>query len=235
MIKFNLKKTFANACNGKIKDVVMLASPFVLMDLIIRVLSVGVSYRMPITIFPSILFSVGFIGFIAAASMTLGKFAGRIFYGISFAVFFIMFFVHSVYYPYTGFFFSFRLLESASEGSAYIGSTLLNTSIFVYLYSLAVLATGIFVIVRFPCVNNSRPKALINVILVFSILIFITPFFLGTKNKSLKWDTWRNPRNVYESFSDSNKCIKIFTMIMVLDMGKLVDYHIVNSFHRIFH
>jgi phosphoglycerol transferase MdoB-like AlkP superfamily enzyme len=44
---------------------------------------------------------------------------------------------------------------------------------------------------------------------IFSVIYATVPGLLGQGNKSLKWDTWRNPRNVYDSFSDQNKNMKI--------------------------
>ena len=45
--------------------------------------------------------------------------------------------------------------------------------------------------------------------IVFIILHTLTPFLLGKKNDELTWSTWKNPRNIYISFNDNNKSMRI--------------------------
>ena len=47
---------------------------------------------------------------------------------------------------------------------------------------------------------------------LFLATLITTPDLLGEANSSLRWDNWRNPRNVYQNFNDSNKCMKICGM-----------------------
>ena len=209
MAGFRMKSLFYQLYKRGIINLILLALPFMLMDFIIRVLSLGVKYNMPGILIPNILFTFIWVCIIVSFSLMCGHTVGRIIYGTIFLLFFISFFAQLVYYPYTGFFFSFNLTRAASEGSAYILSTLAHTSLFVYISSAAVLALGIVVTVKFPNYKRAGFKAFIIILVVFTVFHFIIPIFFGEMNKSLEWDTWRNPRNVYDSFSDSNKCIKI--------------------------
>ena len=47
------------------------------------------------------------------------------------------------------------------------------------------------------------------IIILFIIVHTITPHTLGKANEELTWSSWRNPRNIYISFNDSNKSLKI--------------------------
>lgn len=112
-----------------------------------------------------------------------------------------------MYFPYTGFFFSFNLLELAGEGSAYIKSTLMSTSFFAYVFAFVVLAIGICIIVKFPKREKTHPFLLGAIVVLFIVLHSIVPFAYGDMVVDLA--TWYNPRNVYESFNDSNKSLKV--------------------------
>ena len=46
-------------------------------------------------------------------------------------------------------------------------------------------------------------------IIIFIIVHTITPYTLGKANQELTWSSWRNPRNIYNSFNDNNKSMKI--------------------------
>ena len=183
--------------------------PFLFIDIFIRLLSKNVSYNMGVITFPSILFSVLWISLILALSLCFEKKIGRIIYGAVFAVFFVLFLTQTLYFSRTDFFFSFHLVESAEEGKGYILDTLLNAGFVTYFKSAVVLASGILAIIRFPKHKKTRWKTLLVIFALFVAIHFAIPHFLGKPNENLEWDTWRNPRNVYESFGDSNKNIKI--------------------------
>ncbi len=187
----------------------LLVLPLLLMDVYIRVLSTEINYSRAEMYFPSIMFSVVWICAIVLVCFFLGHKIGRILYLTVFLLFFAVFVTNTVYFKYTGFFFNFNLLESAGEGSAYILDTVKNAGVVTYIICFAVLISGIFAFIRFPKNKKLRIKPLIVTIVSFIVVISLIPFAFGKKNTALEWDTWRNPGNVYENFSDSNKCIKI--------------------------
>ena len=188
---------------------VIVALPFLLMDVFIRILTDSVNYYHRRMILPSILFSVIWIGLIVAVTVSLRRRLGQIVYSIIFALFFILFLTNAVYYPYTGFFFSARLLAMAGEGSAYIWSTIINTNPLIYLYCLFVLAAAILAVIIFPKKEQWDPRPILLAVVIFLLSHSITPLLYGKAYDTLKWDAWRNPRNIYNSFNDSNKSIKI--------------------------
>ena len=46
-------------------------------------------------------------------------------------------------------------------------------------------------------------------VIIFLVLHTLAPITLGMENTELTWSSWRNARNIYENFNDSNKSIKV--------------------------
>ncbi len=185
------------------------ALPFILMDVVIRVFTLGVSYSRKAMLFPSVLFSVIWILLFVLISLSMKRKIGRIIYAICFGIFFIIFLVNIVYYPYTEFFFSFNLLLMASEGSSYVLDTIINTNPVIFGIAFVVLMVGLITIKKFPRKQGNHFKRAGIIAGLFVVLHMVTPLFYGGANSGLEWDTWRNPRNVYLNFNDSNKSIKV--------------------------
>lgn len=192
-----------------IKNAVLLAVPFVLMEIFIVILAGNVNYFHAKMVIPNILFNFMWILLFVGISLNLKGKIGKIFYIIFFALFFMLFLTNCIYYSYTGFFFSFNLLLLASEGSAYILDTIINASPLIYIICFVILAIAVFIVVKFPKKEKGSMKNIGIICTLFVILHLITPILLGEANEALKWDNWKNPRNIYENFNDSNKNIKI--------------------------
>ena len=62
---------------------------------------------------------------------------------------------------------------------------------------------------HYPKVEKTNKKNILKIFLIFLIIHTITPVFLGKANDDLEWSTWRNPRNIYQNFNDSNKSMMI--------------------------
>lgn len=193
----------------KILNIIFLVIPFLLMDVAIRVLAMDINYSRKEMVFANILFNFIWIALIVSVTLSVKRTVGRIIYGFCFAVFFLLFLTNSVYYSYTGFFFGFHLMLLADEGSAYIWSVIANTSPVIFLVCGVILAFGMVALINFPKREKGNFKVLLGSIIAFVVLHIITPSFLGKANEDLAWDTWRNPRNVYENFNDANKNMKI--------------------------
>ena len=207
--KENLKLPSVKSCLKAIFYTVLTVMPFLLMDVFIRILARDVRYFQAAMVLPNILFTVLWISLLSIIPRCFKGELGRIIYAVFFLVFFSAFVANSIYYPYTEFFFGFNLLQSAQEGSAYIGDVVKNTGTLTVLKCLLVLAVGLLAIFKFPKSKRTKWKSMILFLAAFSVIYATVPGLLGQGNKSLKWDTWRNPRNVYDSFSDQNKNMKI--------------------------
>lgn len=207
--KENLKLPSVKSCLKAIFYTVLTVMPFLLMDVFIRILARDVRYFQATMVLPNILFTVLWISLLSIIPRCFKGEMGRIIYAVFFLVFFSAFVANSIYYPYTEFFFGFNLLQSAQEGSAYIGDVVKNTDTLTVLKCLLVLIVGFAAIFKFPKTKSTKWKSMILFFVAFSVIYATVPGLLGQANKSLKWDTWRNPRNVYDSFSDQNKNMKI--------------------------
>lgn len=190
-------------------SILFLAVPFIAMDIYIRVLAAEVNYTQWRMYAPSILFSVIWIVLLSTVPVYLKKIAGRIVYGVFFFLYFALFITNTVYYSYTGFFFSFKLLGLADEGGSYIWNTVIHTSPVVWIIAACILAYAIFAIVKFPARHYFGWRRAIIVLACFIVLHAIIPTLYGRAYDTLRWDAWRNPRNVYNTFNDANKNIKI--------------------------
>jgi len=197
-------KTFKMFCY-----VIFLSLPFVLMDLIVRFLTFEISYSQVRAIFPSIAFSIIWIALFVYSSLSLKGVWGRVVYGVCFGFFFVIFLTQVIYFPYTNFFFNFNLLNSADEGASYIWDVVKGIDWLTIVYLAVVLALGVAAIVFYPKRTRNHWIVFATGFVVFIILHIVVPKFYGAANTSLQWDNWRNPRNVYESFNDCNKNMKI--------------------------
>jgi lipoteichoic acid synthase len=192
-----------------LKNIILLALPFIVMDVVLRVLGHKINYFRREMIAANILFNIIWILLIVLIALSLKGRAAKIFYTICFIIFFLVFLTNCIYYSLTGFFFSFHLILMASEGSNYILDTILNTSPIIYLICAVIIGYVVYLLIHFPKREKYNWKMSIGVIAGFLLLHIITPFLMGSANDSLAWDNWRNPRNVYNNFNDSNKCMKI--------------------------
>ncbi|MBR6515049.1 MAG: sulfatase-like hydrolase/transferase [Clostridia bacterium] len=188
---------------------IVAALPFVMMDVFIRILAADINYHQAKMVAPSIIFSVLWVAVILVTTAALPRIFGRIVYGISFGLFFVAFLTNSIYFSYTGFFFPFKMLTMAGAGKSYIWDTVKSTDPLVFVIAVVILISAVIAIILIPKHKKSRHKLLIAGILIFVLLHALTPLMYGRMNDTLKWDSWRNPANVYRSFNDSNKNIKV--------------------------
>lgn len=214
LVVFMLKRLKEKLTNSEVfkltmKQILMLSIPFLLMDLFIRVLASEIHYFRILMVIPSIMFTLLWTFFLVGISLCFKRLIGRILYGIFFAVCFTLFLTQSVYFSYTGFFFSFNLVDLAGEGSSYILNTIRNTSPYIYVVALVILALAVLAIIKFPKRETTSWENAGIIVALFLFVHAVTPWFYGPANSALKWDTWRNPRNVYQNFNDSNKSMKV--------------------------
>ena len=126
---------------------------------------------------------------------------------IIFILFLILFLVNNVYFDATKNFFSFSMLELASEGSSYMMDVIKNCNILVYIIFFILIALFILLVRYFPNNKKTNKKLLFVCIILFIICHSMAIKKLGKGNVELTWDSWNKPRNVYNNFNDSNKCM----------------------------
>ena len=185
--------------------VLILAIPFILIDLFTRYKVEFYGLFKPV---PN-LFTILWIFLVLALSLFTKKRLGKIIYSIFFIISLAIYLVNNIYFSMTGVFFDFSMVLLASEGSSYLLDSIKNCNSLVYLLLIPIIFSFFVSLKVFPKHEKGHYKALVISIFAFIILHSITPVFLGKANEELTWSTWRNPRNIYISFNDNNKSLKV--------------------------
>ena len=193
---------------NKYKYLLFLTLPFIAMDIITRLFGHDINFYGILSISPN-LFTISWIILFIGISLGFKKKIGKYLYLFINVLFLIIFLVNNVYYSMTKTFFDFNLLESASEGAPYIIDTLKNTNLLVYISFIFITILIVKVLKYIPYKTKNNYKILLSSIIIFIIIHTITPYTLGKANQELTWSSWRNPRNIYNSFNDNNKSMKI--------------------------
>ena len=208
-----VKKLFLKYFNNikeiviKNKNIIYMALPFIVMDLTTRIFGNSIGFYKVYSFIPNLftlLYIFLFLGIVLNTNKIISKIS-YLFFNILFLIFYL---INNVYYSMTSNYFSFNLLESVSEGSVYFIDALKNCNIFVYIFFIIIIGLIILGYKSIPNVKQDNKK-LINIVLVFIVVHTILPFFLGKANESLVWCTWKNPRNIYNSYNDTNKSMRV--------------------------
>lgn len=183
----------------------LLALPFILIDIFTRYKVEFYGLLKPV---PNI-FTLLWISLILCICLFSKKKIGKIIYILFFILSLALYLVNNIYYSMTGVFFDFSMVLLASEGSEYLIDAIKNCDLSVYLFLIPIFITFILAIKVYPKEEHKSYKGIIVTIFIFILLHSVTPVFLGKANEELTWSTWRNPRNIYNSFNDNNKAIKV--------------------------
>ncbi len=185
--------------------ILLLALPFILIDIFTRYKVEFYGLLKPV---PNI-FTYLWIFFILSICLFSKKKIGKIIYILFFTLSLALYLVNNIYYSMTGVFFDFSMVMLAGEGSEYFIDSIKNCDLSVYLFLIPIFITFILAIKVYPKEEHKSYKKLAISLFIFILLHSITPFFLGKANEELTWSTWRNPRNIYNSFNDNNKAMKV--------------------------
>ncbi len=183
----------------------LLALPFILIDIFTRY---NVEFYGLLKLVPN-LFTLLWISLIISICLFSKKKIGKIVYILFFILCLVLYLVNNIYYSMTGVFFDFSMVMLAGEGSEYFLDSIKNCDLSVYLFLIPIFITFILAIKVYPKEEHKSYKKMIISLFIFIVLHSVTPLFLGKANEELTWSTWRNPRNIYNSFNDNNKAIKV--------------------------
>jgi len=207
-IKHWFKDFYHFVMDKKVLCVILCALPFIIMDLATNMFANDIEFYETYKNTPKI-FSIGYILLLLGIVFNINRKGSFYTYISSFVVFFILFLVHNVYYDATGNFFSFSMLGLAGEGSSYFLDVISSANILIYVVALVILLLFFCSLKFFPVSKGFNKKRIIITFVVFLLFHIWARNTLGTANFELTWDTWRNPRNVYNNFNDSNKCMAL--------------------------
>lgn len=187
---------------------IYLAIPFLLMDIITRIFGYKIGYFPTFYPAPNIFTLVWIFLFLGIITCLKGT-GSKIAYWVLFSLFFILFLTNTIYYSFTSFYFSFNLMLMAGEGSSYIWDTIIHANPLIYILAVCIVIIAVIVFKKAPEKKLFRPKRLGMIFLIFIVLHLLAPLCLGFANSNLKWSSFRNPRNIYNSYSDSNKSMRV--------------------------
>lgn len=190
------------------RKTIYLSFPFILMDLVTRIHGCNVDFFPAYYAVPNLFTLVWVILFVGIIISLKGVWC-KIAYWTLFGLSFILFLTNNIYYSFTDFFFSFNLMKMADEGSSYILNVVLNTNPLVYVISIIIVIIAVVVYKKMVVAEKSNPKRIFVIFVVFLVAHTFIPFLLGPANSKLKWNTFNNPRNTYNNFSDCNKSMKV--------------------------
>ena len=188
--------------------IIIMSIPFILIDLITRIIGIKIDFYGIHRLVPN-LFTITWLILFIGIPLSLKKKIGKILYTLLFIISFTLFIINNIYYSMTDSFFSFNLLGLASEGSAYFMDAIINCNVWVYISAVVIIITFIIGMKNYPTIKETNKKNILKIFVIFLIIHTITPVFLGKANDDLEWSTWRNPRNIYQNFNDSNKSMMI--------------------------
>ena len=202
-------------------EYIILGIPFILMDYFIRKEAQKIDLKVSRKY--SYIFSYIYIIFFIFSSKSFKGNIGKIYYCILFIFYFLLFLTNIIFFSFSSNFFHFKLLSYADEGSHFMIGVILGMSITIWIKVLLIIFSFILALIIFR--KSKRTKFLI-LICFFIIFIFsqnYTKKLLGPIRKK-SWDDFTNPINVFNEFTQPNKCMKIAGFYKYIQMDFFKTY-----------
>ena len=192
----------------RFKHYIYMAMPFIIMDLITRFYDKKIDFFTLSEPVPT-LFTLLYIFLIIGICVNLKDKIGKILYIFFIGVSILLYLVNNIYYNTMSTFFDFSLLGLASEGSSYIIDAVKNAKIWLYISLIIIFVLTFYALKYYPKNRKNNFKLIGKNVLIFIGIHLILPFLYGPANNDLTWNTWRNVKNIYISFNDNNKSMRI--------------------------
>ena len=187
-----------------------MALPFLVMDITIRLLGNKINFYPVYKIIPN-LFTLLWTTFFITISLSVRKKLSKLVYSIFFFVSFSFFLTNGIYYSMTSSYFDFSLLGMASEGSGYIIDAIKTGNKIIYLMAIVVIL--LYILARKYFKEKKRVtanyKRILQILVIFAVIHALIPLLYGKSNSTLTWNTWSNPRDIFNNFNDNNKSMRI--------------------------
>ena len=187
-----------------------MALPYLVMDITIRLLGNKINFYPVYKIIPN-LFTLLWTTFFITISLSVRKKLSKLVYSIFFFVSFSFFLTNGIYYSMTSSYFDFSLLGMASEGSGYIIDAIKTGNKIIYLMAIVVIL--LYILARKYFKEKKRVtanyKRILQILVIFAVIHALIPLLYGKSNSTLTWNTWSNPRDIYNNFNDNNKSMRI--------------------------
>lgn len=187
-----------------------MALPFIVMDITIRLLGNKINFYPVYKLIPN-LFTLLWTSLFITISLSVRKKLSKLVYSIFFFISFAFFLTNGIYYSMTSSYFDFSLLGMASEGSSYIIDAIKTGNKIIYLMAVVVLL--LYILARKYFKEKTRVsanyKTILQILVIFIVIHALIPLLYGKSNSTLTWNTWSNPRDIYNNFNDNNKSMRI--------------------------
>lgn len=208
--KTKFMKTFKKVTDFIIKNkkIIIIALPFLAIDIFTRAFGKNINFFAIYRLVPN-LFTLLWIFLFLGISLSFKDKIGKFIYAFFGLFSLIIFLIQNIYFSLTKTYFTFSLIESASEGKAYMWDTIVNCNKLVYVFFIILVIAFIYCIKIFPKKDKFDKDMLWKVFFIFAVVHIIIPVFLGRANNTLVWSTWKNPRNVYDLYNDHNKSMRV--------------------------
>ncbi len=205
------------------KNIIYMSFPLILMDLSTRYLCNDIGFYKIYRLVPN-LFTLCWVSFFISICLLFNKKVSKwVYLGIN-IIFVILYLIYNIYYSVMSNIFSFNLLSSVSEGSSYFIDALRTTNVQVYIFLFSIIILVIIGFLNVPLKKKIDIRIFSYVLLIFIFVHTVIPVFLGKINTELVWSTWKNPRNIYSSFNDSNKSLRVSGFYEYTFRGIYVTY-----------
>ena len=136
--------------------------PYVLMELSLRIILIDARYFRWEMLAPSILFSCLWTVLFLGISFALPRLWGRIVYGILTVATLAFYTANALAFRYTGYCFSFNLMQMAGEGKGYILGVIRHMGFGMALVLVLIIASLVLAIVKFPTERLSVKKCMVT-------------------------------------------------------------------------
>lgn len=206
--KKNYKTFIKFIKNSNILFILLGGVPFILLDLVTRVLSKKVLF-FDIGAFVPNFFTIIWVYIIVAVVLCFKNKWAKFLYTLFFLMMFSLFLVNNIYFSMSGTFFDFHLMGLVSEGSYYFWDAIVKANLWIYIIGIVIFIMFIYTYKHLPYKKNNHFNFLVFFLSIFVMAHAFAPLFLGEVNNELTWNTWRNPRNIYTNFNDSNKSFSV--------------------------
>ena len=177
-IKNLLKRSWQFIIRSDVLNVLLLACPFIIMDLFTRIHGNAVSFYSLFKVTPR-LFSVAYIILFIGIALNVKKKYSKFTYSLFFFIFFILFIAQNIYYSTMSNFFGFSILALAGEGSDYFLDALKNCNIFVYIFIIILIVNYVIIMKRYPKNVKYNKSKIIKIAIIFILLHIFSKSFLG--------------------------------------------------------
>lgn len=203
-----LKKCNLPAWLAKQKAILLFFATFLVMDAGVQCFGTGIGHVNYVTVQPG-LFSILWIALFWLLVRGVKGWVRAVLYWIIFLAFYIMALANAVYYGLTGIYFSFHIMDMASEGSSYILDTLKKANPWIFVWGAAILVLAAITFVFLRKEERISVKKLGIGFVIFLVLHLLMPFTLGLSSDELQWNNFKKARSIYDSFTDYNRAMRV--------------------------